>query len=94
MIFADTSGLIALFNPKDDRHNAAVEWFKKSRPKLILTDYIVDELLVLAISREDKKFALTISKLIRASASIRKITEKIFIRHGRSLIVIRIKTGA
>ncbi|OHE55420.1 MAG: hypothetical protein A2Z47_10520 [Thermodesulfovibrio sp. RBG_19FT_COMBO_42_12] len=64
MIFADTSGLIALFNPKDDCHNAAVEWFKKNRPKLILTDYIVDELLVLAISRADKQFALTISKRI------------------------------
>lgn len=78
MIFADTSGLIALFNPKDDCHNAAVEWFKKNRPKLILTDYIVDELLVLAISREDKQFALTISKRIRALANIRKITEEDF----------------
>ncbi len=54
MIFADTSALFALFNPGDEYHNAAKEWFKNQRPKLILTDYIVDELLALAISRGNK----------------------------------------
>lgn len=78
MTFADTSGLIALFNPKDDLHNAAVGWFKNNRPKLILTDYIIDEMLALAISRENKKFALAISKRIRDLAGIKKITEDDF----------------
>jgi predicted nucleic acid-binding protein len=41
MIFADTSALIALFNPKDDFHSNALEWFKENRTKLVLTDYIV-----------------------------------------------------
>lgn len=78
MIFADTSGLFALFNPKDDNHNAALEWFKIMRPKLIFTDYIVDELLALALSRGNKEFALTISKRVRALAGIKKITEEDF----------------
>jgi predicted nucleic acid-binding protein len=54
MIFADTSALIALFSPRDDCHSNASEWFKENRPKLVLTDYIVDELLTLAIARGDK----------------------------------------
>lgn len=80
MIFADTSALIALFNPKDDFHGNALEWFKRNRPKLVLTDYIVDELLTLAIARGDKQFALVVSKKVRElfSASVRKITEDDF----------------
>jgi predicted nucleic acid-binding protein len=78
MIFADTSALFALFNPKDESHNKAKDWFQENRPKLVLTDYIVDELLALAISRGDKKFALTISKQVRVLAGIRKITEEDF----------------
>jgi predicted nucleic acid-binding protein len=49
MTFADTSALIALFNPVDNFHSKAKEWFIASRPKLILTDYIIDELLVLIL---------------------------------------------
>jgi len=78
MIFADTSGLFALFNPKDDNHNAALDWFKQTRPKLIFTDYIVDELLALALSRGNKEFALTVSKSVRALAGVKKITEEDF----------------
>ncbi|HHT9138873.1 MAG TPA: type II toxin-antitoxin system VapC family toxin [Candidatus Wunengus sp. YC60] len=78
MIFADTSALFALFNPNDEFHNSAKEWFKNQRPKLVLTDYIVDELLALAISRTNKEFALTISKRIRDLAGIKKIAEEDF----------------
>lgn len=78
MIFADTSALFALFNPSDEYHNPAKEWFKNQRPKLILTDYIVDELLTLAISRGNKEFALTISKRVRDLAGVKKITEEDF----------------
>ncbi len=83
MIFADTSALIALFNPKDDCHNKALEWFKENRPRLVLTDYIVDELLTLAISKGNKHFALEISRKIRSlfsmsMMSIEKISESDF----------------
>ena len=78
MIFADTSALIALFNPMDTFHNKAKEWFVTNRPKLIITDYIIDELLALALSRGNKEFALTISKRVRALGGIRKITEEDF----------------
>jgi predicted nucleic acid-binding protein len=42
--------------------------------------YIVDELLTLAISRGDKKFALLVSKRIREliPAGVKKITEEDF----------------
>lgn len=53
-------------------------WLKNQRPKLILTDYIVDELLALAISRGNKEFALMISKKIRDLAGVKKITEEAF----------------
>lgn len=43
-----------------------------------MTDYIVDELLALAISRGDKEFALTISKRIRNLSGVAKITEDDF----------------
>jgi uncharacterized protein len=80
MTFADTSALIALFNPRDDLHSTAVEWFKENRPKLILTDYIVDELLTLALARADKQFALVVSKQVRTlfPAGVKKITEEDF----------------
>jgi predicted nucleic acid-binding protein len=78
MIFADTSAIFALINRNDEFHNVAIEWFKENRPKLVLTDYIVDELLALALSRGDKKFALTISKQVRNLADVTKITEEDF----------------
>ena len=80
MIFADTSALIALFNTHDDHHNDALEWFERNRQKLILTDYIIDELLTLAVFRGDKRFALSISKKIREliPAGVKKITEEDF----------------
>jgi len=80
MIFADTSALFALFNPNDNFHADALQWFKQTRPKLILTDYIIDELLTLAIFRGDKQFALSISKKIRdlIPTGVEKITEEDF----------------
>ena len=78
MIFADTSAIFALINPKDEFHNSAKDWFINQRPKLILTDYIVDELLALAISRGNKEFALMISKKVRDLAGVKKITEEDF----------------
>lgn len=78
MIFADTSALFALFSPNDEWHDSAVNWFKSNRTKLILTDYIVDELLTLAISRGNKEFALKISKGLRNLASVEKVTEEDF----------------
>ncbi len=67
-----------MINPNDEFHNSAKEWFINQRPKLILTDYIVDELLTLAISRGNKEFALTISKRVRDLAGVKKITEEDF----------------
>jgi predicted nucleic acid-binding protein len=80
MIFADSSALIALFNPNDDFHADALEWFQQTHPRLILTDYIIDEVLTLAISRGGKQFALSISKKIRdlIPAGVKKITEEDF----------------
>ncbi len=78
MTFADTSALIALFNPVDTFHSKAKEWFVTNRPKLILTDYIIDELLTLALSRGNKEIALTISKQVRDIGGIRKISEEDF----------------
>ena len=77
MTFADTSAIFALINPNDEFHNSAKEWFVHQRPKLVLTDYIVDELLALAISRGNKEFAL-ISKKVRDLAGVKKITEEDF----------------
>ena len=78
MTFADTSAIFALINPNDEFHNSAKEWFVHQRPKLVLTDYIVDELLALAISRGNKEFALMISKKVRDLAGVKKITEEDF----------------
>lgn len=81
MIFADTSALVALFNNKDENHQRALEWFKQLRPKMIITDYIIDELLTLSLSRGNKQFAITISKNIKnifPSDSIKKITTEEF----------------
>mgnify|MGYP001559482266 FL=1 len=78
MTFADTSAIFALINPNDEFHNSAKEWFVHQRPKLVLTDYIVDELLALAISRGNKEFALMISKKVRYLAGVKKITEEDF----------------
>jgi len=78
MTFADTSALIALFNPMDTFHSKAKEWFVTNRPKLIITDYIIDELLALALSRGNKKFALMVSKRVRDLGGFKKITEEDF----------------
>ena len=68
------------FNKKDKDHTAALEWFTQNRPKLVLTDYILDELLTLALFRVDKKFALLVSRKVRDlfSPDINKITEQDF----------------
>ncbi|MBF0466819.1 MAG: type II toxin-antitoxin system VapC family toxin [Nitrospirae bacterium] len=80
MIFADTSALLALFNPNDLFHASALKWFESNRPILVMTDYIVDELLSLALRRGKKQFALEISNKVRElfSANINNITKEDF----------------
>jgi uncharacterized protein len=45
MIFADTSGWVARVLGRDEHHAAATDWMQYVRPKLITTDYVVDESL-------------------------------------------------
>lgn len=94
MIFADTSAIFALINHRDEFHSAAIEWFKKKRPKLVLTDYKVDEVLSLVISRGNKEFALMISKKTETWLVSKRLPKRIFIRLGKYLINTRINPEA
>jgi uncharacterized protein len=51
MTFVDTGAWAALFVPADPLHDAAREWLRENRDRLITSDYVVDEVLTLLKTR-------------------------------------------
>lgn len=69
MIFVDTSALTALLLPDDKNHSCAVRWVKEScAQEKITTDYIVDELYTVLLSRtKNKSWTIDIINKFRSS---------------------------
>lgn len=56
MVFADTSALAALLIPSDKNHTKALEWMKSNpEEEVITTDYVIDELFTVLLSRTKNK---------------------------------------
>lgn len=72
--FVDSSFLVARFNPRDRSHEAARRLLgemaerTRSRPRLVLTDYIFDELITAILSRTRRHdFAARAGQALRTS---------------------------
>src|SRR5262245_21858788 len=61
-IFADTSALYALSVESDPDHAKANQWLASNRSVLIVTDFIVDELLTLLRFRREHRRALELGR--------------------------------
>jgi predicted nucleic acid-binding protein len=75
-VFADSSGLYALADLRDPCHATAercVAGLVKSRARLVLTDYIIDEVCTLAKARAGGYAALRLLDIIDRSAAFRMI---------------------
>ena len=74
MIFVDTSAWLAVADPKDDHHEAAVaehrELIAGRRGRLITSDYVIDETLTLVRGRLGGSAAGTFAKSLAASRSV------------------------
>lgn len=68
MIFADTGGLYALFVPSDPDHARAARWYAENREALVVSDYIVDEILTLLRARGEARRALEVGRRIFAGS--------------------------
>lgn len=75
-VFVDTSGLYALADRRDPAHRAArkcLERFRREKTTLLLTDYIVDESLTLALVRGGRQAALCVLDLVEGSRFFRLV---------------------
>lgn len=75
-VFVDTSGIYALADRRDPAHRSArkcLEQFRKEKFVLLLTDYIVDEALTLALVRSGRPAALCILDLVEGSRFFRLV---------------------
>ena len=60
MVIVDTSGWFAALVPSDPDHEKARAWLASNRSDLLVTDYIIDELLTLLRYRKEHQRALEI----------------------------------
>ena len=58
MIFVDTSAWFSAFVPGDSHYTAANAWRTANQATLVTTDYIIDELLTLLLSRGKRSAAI------------------------------------
>jgi uncharacterized protein len=49
--FVDSSAWFALYIPEDADHSSACSWLSANRPRLLTTDFIIDETLTLLRAR-------------------------------------------
>lgn len=57
-VFADTSALYAMAVPTDSNHEQVKAWLASNKPRLIVTDYVIDEFLTLLQFRSEKRRAI------------------------------------
>lgn len=71
--FIDTSALFALVNAKDPDHEKVDRFVKRFQGKLVITNYIFDEIVTLALSRLGHESAVTIGNLLQKSPHIDEV---------------------
>lgn len=65
-VFADTSYYVALLNPDDTNHRAAVRWSRTLRCRVILTEYVLLELGSALSQRKDRRLFTRLVAQLRA----------------------------
>jgi len=69
-VFVDTSAWYALYVPDDENHAAAWDWYRENQAPLVVTDYIVDEILTLLRRRGETRRAVRAGRLLLESPAI------------------------
>lgn len=73
-LFVDTSGLYALANRRDPARVRAIDMVSRrvaARNRLVVTDYVLDEVCTLAKARAGGHAALRLLEMVEASAGFR-----------------------
>jgi len=65
-VFADTSYYVALLNPDDANHRAAVRWSRTLRCRVIVTEYVLLELGSALSQRKDRRLFTGLVAQLRA----------------------------
>lgn len=79
-VFVDTGAWFAYFVRRDSDHEAAVKWTQENRQPLVITDYVLDELLTLLKLRESRRVAVAAGEaLLQQNVTrVERITEADF----------------
>ncbi len=72
-IFFDTSAIYAYINLKDPDHKAIKSFLGNFKGKLVITNYIFDEIITLITSRLGHKTAVFVGNVLLNSPQIEKI---------------------
>jgi len=75
-VFLDTGYLVALESASDQHHAAATEHWRelsRSRPRLLTTSFVLDEVITFFVSRGRHSKAVEIGKWLLASSSVRLV---------------------
>ncbi len=76
MVFLDTGYLIALESASDQHHSAATEHWREfflSRPRLLTTSFVLDEVITFFVSRGRHSKAVDIGNWLLSSPSVRLV---------------------
>lgn len=77
-VFVDTGAWFALAVQSDADHVTAIEWLENNERPLVTTDYVIDELLTLLMSRVNPQMAIRTGETLLETdmAHIEHITEE------------------
>jgi hypothetical protein len=73
-VFMDSSGFLAIWNPGDERHSAAIRLrneLREDRRRFITSDYIVDETVTLLTMRHTHAAAVDFLDTMERGAAVR-----------------------
>ncbi len=88
--FVDTFALLAMLNPSDARHQAAMAWFNASRRPLVVTEWVLTELADGLSAVRTRATAVTVERRLRADVRVTIVesTADLF-RRGMELYAAR-----
>ncbi len=72
-VFLDTSAIFALINSKDPDHPEVSAFVDSFKGKMVITNYIFDEIITLVLSRLGHKQAVNVGDILRNSPQVENL---------------------
>lgn len=72
-VFVDTFALLAMLNPADARHEAAMRWFRVSTRPLVVTEWVLTELADALCEVRTRRAAVEVERRMRSERRVKVV---------------------